>query len=499
MACVTDYRLFAIDATLDALPLHHFEGQDTHLGGDVVQSFEQFPRCPGIIVVNHHQFCGIIGRIQFLEWMLSSHVDVLSTPLALLRRMQQTPPLILPISMPIQDAAQQLLTRSPLNDDPIVVQIDAQTYRLLDRQVLLRAAWQIKEMAIRLQCERMHIQMIQTEKMASLGRLVNGVSHEILDPVGFIWGNLCHVSDYTQDLIQLIQRYEEQLVPLPPPLQELREEVELDYLCHDLPKAIASIQSGADRLKKLATSLQTFCYIDEVYPKPADIHRCLDSIVFLLETKLSGAINVVRHYGNLPPITCYIGQLNQVFTNIISNAVNALLDQQESPLPSDDESATDSGDRVSTHQSCITITTQVWTQHFEDDVPSPPLQSPRPKPPSSTIFPQNKQPTATPALCQHRWVSIQIANNGPELSPEQLQAIHHALANHHPAEKETSLSLSYRIVTEKHNGKLLVRSPIEWAADHDDASSSSPSSQPSTNRSETPQQGTEFQILLPIQ
>ncbi|NET51209.1 MAG: sensor histidine kinase, partial [Merismopedia sp. SIO2A8] len=224
MACVTDYRLFAIDATLDALPLHHFEGQDTHLGEDIVQSFEQFPRCPGIIVVSHHQFCGIIGRIQFLEWMLSSHVDVLSTPLALLRRMQQTPPLVLSVSTPIQDAAQQLLTRSPLNDDPIVVQIDAQTYRLLDRQVLLRAAWQIKEMAIRLQCERTHIQMIQTEKMASLGRLVNGVSHEILDPVGFIWGNLCHVSDYTQDLLQLIQRYEEQLVPLPPPLQELREE-----------------------------------------------------------------------------------------------------------------------------------------------------------------------------------------------------------------------------------------------------------------------------------
>ncbi|NET49618.1 MAG: HAMP domain-containing histidine kinase, partial [Merismopedia sp. SIO2A8] len=264
-------------------------------------------------------------------------------------------------------------------------------------------------------------------------------------------------------------------------------------------KAIASIQSGADRLKKLATSLQTFCYIDEVYPKPADIHRCLDSIVFLLETKLSGTINVVRHYGNLPPITCYIGQLNQVFTNIISNAVNALLDQQESTLPSDDEGAADSGDRVPTNPSCITITTQVWTQHFEDDILSPPLQSPHPEPSSSTVFPQNRQPTVKPSLCQHRWVSIQIANNGPELSPEQLQAIHHALANHHPAEKETSLSLSYRIVTEKHNGKLLVRSPIEWTADRNEASPSSSTPQSTTHPLEPPQQGTEFQILLPIQ
>ena len=488
LVCVMGERLPSLDDTLEMLPLHHFEADSGHLIGEVTPFLEQSPTCPGIIVTEHGQFSGLISRQQILEWLINPRANLFEQPLSFLLRMARIKPLILAVTTPLLAAAQQVLSQSrSQGSDPIVVRIDPTTYRLLDQHDLVQTAWCMQEMDTRMRLERSHIQMIQTEKMASLGRLVNGVAHEILDPVGFIWGNLCHISDYTQDLLKLIAAYETALHPLSSELENLREEVELEYLQADLPKAIASIQAGADRLKILASSLQTFCYIDEVYPKPADIHRCLDSIVFLLETHLSGEIEVVRDYGALPPVACYIGQLNQVFTNILSNAVQALLQQMgenrslasimgEQNMSYQSPHASDS---IPTIKPCIRITTQVWTQHFEDE----------PFPISSSL---------PSSATQHRWVSIQITDNGPGLSERQYQQIHQSFAHHQPIGKETSLAVSHRIVTDKHKGKLLVRSPLP----SDVLPSVSPTlsnAEDAYSASSTLQKGTEFQVLLPIQ
>ncbi|MEM9214931.1 MAG: ATP-binding protein [Cyanobacteria bacterium P01_F01_bin.150] len=485
MVCVADERLRPLDATLDALSLHHFEVDIGHIIGEVTPFLEQYQNCPGMIVTEQGQFRGMISRQQVLEWLINPRLNLFEQPIAFLLRMARVKPLVLAGNTLLLEAAEHVLAsqqqRAELGIEPIVVRIDVTTHRLLDGTDLLQAAWHVKSMDTRLRLERSHIQMIQTEKMASLGRLVNGVAHEILDPVGFIWGNLCHISDYTKDLLQLIETYEAAMHPLPPNLNAVREEVELEYLQDDLPKAIASIQSGANRLKVLASNLQTFCYIDEVYPKPANIHRCLDSIVFLLENQLSGDIKVTRDYGALPPVVCYIGQLNQVFTNILSNAVQALLKQMgqnavrspiaETQIAEPEPPLSHSGSAI---KPCIRITTQVWTQHFEDS--------------------------------QHRWISIQFADNGPGLSEAQYQQIHQSFAQQQPTGKETSLAVSHRIVTEKHDGKLLVRSPLPPDA--------LPSVSPTVLKPETssleasstlPQIpydqpcGTEFQVLLPIQ
>lgn len=517
LVCVVDDRLRPLDATLETLPLHRFEGDCTHLIREVTPFLEQSPTCPGIVVMDRSQLVGMVSRQQILEWLINPGTNLFEQPLAFLIRMTPIEPLVLSVTTPLLEAAQQLLRRPKRQQsEPIIVRIDTSTYRLLDSHSLLRAAWQVRDMEIRLRLERSNIQMIQTEKMSSLGRLVNGVAHEILDPVGFIWGNLCHISDYTQDLLKLIRAYEGELSPLPPELADLREEIELDYLQEDLPKAIASIQSGADRLKTLASSLQTFCYIDEVYPKPADLHHCLDSIVFLLETQLSGEIEVIRDYGYLPPVTCYIGQLNQVFTNILSNAVQGLLRQIEHAV-SEDILQEKGDDNPGAFKPCIRITTQVWTQHFDDDNSEnsslagsshlgldPSIQhvsQSESTPLNNALTGMNSSSSGASSATvsgQHRWVSIQISDNGPGLSPQQLHQIQDSFAHPQSTRKETSLDVSHRIVAEKHDGKILVQSPLPPEA-LPSTSLQTSLGQSSQKLSRPLPSGTEFQILLPIQ
>ena len=435
-----------LESTLQELPLYQFQAELSCLGIEVAQVFERYPLLPGVILVEQGQFVSMISRQQLLEYLLRPHgIELfLERPLRVLSSYATRSWLMLAGNTSILSAAQQALQRSPeCLADPIVVQRSS-GYQLLDIHALNHAYWQIQSIETQIRYERLHLQMLQSEKMASLGRLVDGVAHEILDPVSFIWGNLSHVSNYSESLLTLISAYEKSL---PQPTQEIahiQETIELDYLREDLPKTLKSIKTGAERLSKLVNGLQNFCHIDEVYPKPADLHNCLDGILLLLKSRVSTEIEIVKHYAQLPPVPCFIGQLNQVFMNIISRSLDGLLNQAVGDRLSSELNLPIRESRV---RPRITIVTDLCTLRESDS----------------------------------RWVSIRISDNGLGLSAETQQQLTEAFLSNQPFAKETSLITSYRIVTARHGGRFKVYSRIHPADDRTKA-----------------QTTTEFEILLPV-
>lgn len=174
-------------------------------------------------------------------------------------------------------------------------------------------------------------QLIQTEKMSSLGQMVAGIAHEINNPVSFIAGNLPHVNDYAEDLMKLIQLYDESIVDPPPEIKDLANEIDLDFLKEDLPKTLNSMDMGVERIQQLVVSLRNFSRVDGSTSKAVDIHEGIDNTLVLLGNRLKHGIDVIKHYGNLPLIECYPAQLNQVFMNLLANAIDALLEVTEQP------------------------------------------------------------------------------------------------------------------------------------------------------------------------
>jgi PAS domain S-box-containing protein len=179
-------------------------------------------------------------------------------------------------------------------------------------------------------------QLVQAEKMSSLGQMVAGIAHEINNPVSFIFGNLTYTEEYTTNLMKLLQMYRDEYPEPPQAIQHEIEALELDFLLDDLPKMLSSMQVGATRIRDIVRSLRNFSRLDESEMKKVNIHEGIDSTLMILEHRLKvqpdrAAIQVVKEYGELPLVECYAGQLNQVFMNIIANAIDAL--QESLPNP----------------------------------------------------------------------------------------------------------------------------------------------------------------------
>jgi len=447
--------LLGIDSTLQELPLHQAQLDLNAPGTEAAKLFNTAPQLPGIFLLDQDEVVGVISRYRFLEYLLRPKGCelFLKEPLSVLYSYARSQPLVLDEKTTILVAARAALRRSiELQGEPLQVK-GQDGDRLLSPHDLNVAYWQIRGIETQVRYERIQAEMLQSQKMAALGRLVDGVAHEILDPLGFIWGNLRHVSRYCNQLLALVKAYEQTLPPSSSTseIEEIREDIELDYLQQDLPETLSSIQNGAERLRQLATSLQNFCYVDEVYPKPADIHDLLESIVLLLKSRLTTQIQIIRQYHSLPPIPCFAGQLSQVFMNILAHCVNTLL-------------------------------TQGTWNHAAADLPSAICQAVETQPnrtPQILIATELLSVGETGNPSAERWISITIADNGPGLSAAAQQHILNSFSVERRLERETDLAVSYRIITAKHGGKFWVRSP---AAAFDNPNN----------------QGTEFIIQMPI-
>ncbi|MEG4517521.1 MULTISPECIES: PAS domain S-box protein [unclassified Microcoleus] len=302
-------------------------------------------------------------------------------------------------------------------------------------EAALRQAKEEAEVALKT-LQQTQAQLIQAEKMSGLGQLVAGVAHEINNPVNFIYGNLSHTSDYTQNLLELIQLYQ-QTYPTNTQIQEKIEEFDLDYISEDLPKILTSMKVGADRIRQIVLSLRNFSRLDEADKKPVDIHEGIDSTLMILQNRLKAkpehpAIEIFKEYGDLPLVECYAGQLNQVFMNILANAIDALENYDNQRCLKD----------IQKNPSRITIRTKLVTNETQAG------------------YSKN--------------VVIQFQDNGPGMTETVRQQVFNPFFTTKPTGKGTGLglSISYQIVVDKHGGLIQCFSQ--------------------------PDQGTEFRIEIPV-
>jgi signal transduction histidine kinase len=175
------------------------------------------------------------------------------------------------------------------------------------------------------------VQLIQTEKMSSLGQLVSGVAHEINNPINFIYGNLTYANEYTLQLFKLLELYQQQY---PTPTNVIRDQLEVidfDFIRADLPKVLSSMNMGTERIRKIVLSLRNFSRLDEAEMKAVDIHEGIDNTLLILNHRLKQGIEVIKKFDDLPLVPCYPAQLNQVFMNILANAIDVLLSEDTQP------------------------------------------------------------------------------------------------------------------------------------------------------------------------
>ncbi|HEY9809464.1 MAG TPA: response regulator [Halomicronema sp.] len=200
-------------------------------------------------------------------------------------------------------------------------------------EALLRKEKEHSEQTLR-ELKLAQSQLIQNEKMVSLGQLVAGIAHEINNPVNFIYGNIDHANSYIKELVRLIKAYEDECLPSEK-LHAIREEIDVNFLVKDLEKLLLSMESGADRIRQIVLSLRNFARLDEANMKRVDIHEGIENTLLLLRHQLGTLkntypITVIKKYGTLPKVSCYPSLLNQVFLHLLNNSIDALEERRQS-------------------------------------------------------------------------------------------------------------------------------------------------------------------------
>ena len=247
-------------------------------------------------------------------------------------------------------------------------------------------------------------QLIQTEKMSSLGQMVAGVAHEINNPVNFIYGNIHYLETYIEDLLTLVNLYQEKFPQASAEIEQQLDDIDLEFIAEDVPKILTSMQNGTERIRELVLSLRNFSRLDESDLKMVDLHEGIENTLLVLSNRLKSAIAVKTSYGNLPLIECYPALLNQVFLNLIANAIDALLSDEEN---------------------------------------------------------QNREISIQTEIGQKDEIIVRIKDNGCGINPEIKHKIFDPFFTTKPVGQGTGLglSVSYKII-EKHHGKILVNSQL---------------------------------------
>jgi len=312
--------------------------------------------------------------------------------------------------------AEVVLTAAPSNGKMIIHSVvrDINDRKATEAKVLQKS--QELEQALE-QLQQSQAQVVQAEKMSALGNLVAGVAHEINNPVGFLNGSIRNAQDYTQDLLGHLALYQKHYPEMAEAIEEDAMDIDLDFLCQDLPKLLNSMKGATDRIKSISTSLRTFSRADTEHPVSANVHEGIDSTLLILKYRLKGndqrpAIEIIQNYSELPKVECFPGQLNQVFMNIFANAID-MFDEaaQETPL-----------EQLRSTPQTITI---------------------------STAISDDKQA-----------VNIEIKDNGKGMTSAVKEKIFDHLFTTKGVGKGTGLGLAiaHQIITEAHSGSLEVSS-----------------------------------------
>ncbi|BAY41128.1 integral membrane sensor signal transduction histidine kinase [Nostoc sp. NIES-2111] len=283
------------------------------------------------------------------------------------------------------------------------IQVEARTEKLHQKNLQLQQTLQ--------ELQNTQVQLVQSEKMSSLGKLVAGIAHEINNPVNFIYGNLRHCKEYIYHLINLINLYQQEGF-YHPKIEHFIDEIELDFIREDLQKILASMEVGSERIREIVLTLRNFSRLDEAEMKPVDIHDGINSTLLILQHNLKSnnhqkEIILFKDYGNLPLVECHAGKLNQVFMNIFSNAVDALRQQEIKYIQSGNKNYINS----------ITIHTEVQNETH---------------------------------------IIISIKDTGFGMSEEIIDKIFDPFFTTKPVGQGTGLglSISYKIIVDKHKGKI---------------------------------------------